>query len=192
MPETFRRDLLAATVAEIADSGEFILRAYCAELESALGERTVVTASVPAGLLLVLTAAGVGPAYPVHLADGVRPAVAGVLRRLNVALVSVEEADCHIADHPDDPDQLLVTRAGRPGVVVIDLGPSSRWAGVTVAAAVRTSDADLAERVRWLRNHGQDGRTRFLHQLVGFNARMDEIAAAYLLRVHFSGEDGRR
>jgi dTDP-4-amino-4,6-dideoxygalactose transaminase len=33
--------------------------------------------------------------------------------------------------------------------------------------------------VRLLRNHGQDGRTRFLHHEVGYNSRFDEILAAF-------------
>jgi dTDP-4-amino-4,6-dideoxygalactose transaminase len=32
-----------------------------------------------------------------------------------------------------------------------------------------------------LRNHGQDGRTRFVHHTVGMNSRFDEITADYLL-----------
>jgi len=41
---------------------------------------------------------------------------------------------------------------------------------------VLTSDADVARRMRLLRNHGRDGRAA--HLLVGGNFRMNEIAAA--------------
>ena len=47
---------------------------------------------------------------------------------------------------------------------------------------VVTRDAELGRAVRRLRNHGQDGRTRFLHQTVGYNSRFDEIQAAFQLR----------
>ncbi|AXB48004.1 DegT/DnrJ/EryC1/StrS family aminotransferase [Amycolatopsis albispora] len=47
--------------------------------------------------------------------------------------------------------------------------------------AVVTDDAELARTVRLLRNHGQDGRTRFLHHRIGYNSRFDEIQAAFQL-----------
>ncbi len=47
--------------------------------------------------------------------------------------------------------------------------------------AVVTDDAETARRVRMLRNHGQDGRERFLHHTIGHNSRFDEIQAAFQL-----------
>ncbi|MFI6032371.1 DegT/DnrJ/EryC1/StrS family aminotransferase [Amycolatopsis magusensis] len=47
--------------------------------------------------------------------------------------------------------------------------------------AVVTDDAELARTVRMLRNHGQDGQTRFLHHRIGYNSRFDEIQAAFQL-----------
>ncbi|MFI9627377.1 DegT/DnrJ/EryC1/StrS family aminotransferase [Streptomyces sp. NPDC052042] len=47
--------------------------------------------------------------------------------------------------------------------------------------AVVTRNPRLAERVRMLRNHGQDGRQRFVHHLVGRNSRFDEVQAAFQL-----------
>jgi len=46
------------------------------------------------------------------------------------------------------------------------------------AGAVTTNDANLAERLRLLRDHGQSQRYR--HQLVGCNSRMDGLQAAVL------------
>ncbi|MFC4857172.1 DegT/DnrJ/EryC1/StrS family aminotransferase [Actinophytocola glycyrrhizae] len=48
--------------------------------------------------------------------------------------------------------------------------------------AVVTRDPDLADTVRMLRNHGQDGRQRFVHHRIGFNSRFDEVMAAFQLR----------
>jgi dTDP-4-amino-4,6-dideoxygalactose transaminase len=45
--------------------------------------------------------------------------------------------------------------------------------------AVVTRDAELGRRVRMLRNHGQDGTRRFVHQVVGHNSRFDEVQAAF-------------
>jgi dTDP-4-amino-4,6-dideoxygalactose transaminase len=47
--------------------------------------------------------------------------------------------------------------------------------------AVVTGDAELATAVRMLRNHGQDGRQRFVHHRIGYNSRFDEIQAAFQL-----------
>ncbi|NLU68141.1 DegT/DnrJ/EryC1/StrS family aminotransferase [Streptomyces sp. HNM0574] len=52
--------------------------------------------------------------------------------------------------------------------------------------AVVTGDAQLARRVRMLRNHGQDGTQRFLHHEVGRNSRFDELQAAFQLH-RFAG-----
>jgi dTDP-4-amino-4,6-dideoxygalactose transaminase len=45
--------------------------------------------------------------------------------------------------------------------------------------AVLTDDDELARRCRALRNHGQ--HERFVHSEVGFNSRMDEVVAEFLL-----------
>lgn len=42
-----------------------------------------------------------------------------------------------------------------------------------------TSDGDVADRIRCLRNHGQ--RERYRHRMVGINGRLDELQAAVLL-----------
>ncbi|MFF8282084.1 DegT/DnrJ/EryC1/StrS family aminotransferase [Streptomyces albus] len=46
---------------------------------------------------------------------------------------------------------------------------------------VVTRDAAIGQRVRVLRNHGQDGRQRFVHHMIGQNSRFDEIQAAFQL-----------
>lgn len=63
---------------------------------------------------------------------------------------------------------------------VFSLGPDSVFQGCAEAGMLVTDNEELAHRCRALRNHGQ--RQRFLHEYVGFNSRMDEIAAEFLLR----------
>ena len=46
------------------------------------------------------------------------------------------------------------------------------------AGAVTTNDAALAERIRMLRNYGS--REKYVHEVHGFNSRLDEIQAAVL------------
>ncbi|MGQ0838220.1 DegT/DnrJ/EryC1/StrS family aminotransferase [Actinokineospora sp.] len=78
---------------------------------------------------------------------------------------------------------------------VLDGIPAGRWgeAGVfsfvqvktfgTIGegGAVVTDDPEIGRVVRMLRNHGQDGTQRFVHHLVGYNSRFDEIMADFQL-----------
>jgi dTDP-4-amino-4,6-dideoxygalactose transaminase len=60
------------------------------------------------------------------------------------------------------------------------------------AGAVTTSDDDLADRVRMLRNYGS--KVKYQHELSGTNSRLDELQAAFLrvkLR-HLDQWNGRR
>ncbi|WP_026426054.1 DegT/DnrJ/EryC1/StrS family aminotransferase [Actinokineospora inagensis] len=47
--------------------------------------------------------------------------------------------------------------------------------------AVVTDDPELGRLVRMLRNHGQDGRDRFVHHVIGHNSRFDEVLADFQL-----------
>lgn len=57
---------------------------------------------------------------------------------------------------------------------------------------VLTGDDELGRRVRLLRNHGQ--HTRFRHEEIGYNSRMDEVVAEFLLHrmAHFAARLRRR
>lgn len=72
--------------------------------------------------------------------------------------------------------------AGRWGDAgVFSFFPSKPLGGIGDAGMLVTDDDGLAARCRRLRNHGQEPGTRFVYQEVGWNNRMDEIAAAFLL-----------
>lgn len=74
-------------------------------------------------------------------------------------------------------------RCGTLGDVgVYSFFPAKPLGGLGDGGAVVTNDDQLAHTVRMLRNHGQDGKRRFYHQLLGMNSRMDEVNAAWLLR----------
>lgn len=66
-------------------------------------------------------------------------------------------------------------------LAVISAHPYKPLGGISDGGFVVSDDAGMAEAVRVLRNHGQDGSSRFLHHRVGYNARMDEISAAVLM-----------
>lgn len=58
--------------------------------------------------------------------------------------------------------------------------PAKPLGGIGDGGAVVSANPALANTVRMLRNHGQDGKTRFTHHLLGVNSRMDEINARWL------------
>jgi dTDP-4-amino-4,6-dideoxygalactose transaminase len=76
---------------------------------------------------------------------------------------------------------------GRPAGLWGDAGLYSfvqvkTFGTVGEGGVVVTSDAQLGRTIRMLRNHGQDGVTRFLHHRVGYNSRFDELLAGFQLR----------
>ena len=81
-------------------------------------------------------------------------------------------AQAHLAQHDD-------VVAGAFGIAgAYSFYPTKNLGAIGDAGAIVTSDADLAERARSLRNYGQSNR--YEHPLVGLNSRLDEIQAALL------------
>jgi len=65
--------------------------------------------------------------------------------------------------------------------------PSKNLAGYGDGGMVITKDAEVAKRLRMLRNHGSE--KRYYHEMVGYNSRLDEIQAA-IIRVKLKRLDG--
>ncbi|WP_164540540.1 DegT/DnrJ/EryC1/StrS family aminotransferase [Streptomyces abyssomicinicus] len=73
--------------------------------------------------------------------------------------------------------------AGRHGVAgVYSFFPAKPAGGIGDGGMIVTDDDGLARTARMLRNHGQPAGKRFYHELLGFNCRMDELTAGFLLR----------
>jgi dTDP-4-amino-4,6-dideoxygalactose transaminase len=97
-----------------------------------------------------------------------------------------------VLDAAGRPDVLLVedgaqsqgaTRHGRPAGSFGAAAATSFYPGKNLGAhgdagAVTTGDAEVAERIRALRNHG--GVRRYEHLVVGTNSRLDSVQAAVL------------
>jgi len=56
--------------------------------------------------------------------------------------------------------------------------PSKNLGAFGEAGAITTSDADVAEKVRTLRNYGS--KIRYYNEMIGFNSRLDELQAGFL------------
>jgi len=108
---------------------------------------------------------------PVHL-YGQCADVAGLAAALPAGVTVVEDAaQCQGA-----------TRHGRGagswGIAATSFYPGKNLGAYGDAGAVLTDDAELADRVRLLANHG--GRTKYVHEVIGFNSRLDALQAVVL------------
>ncbi|MBM7769874.1 dTDP-4-amino-4,6-dideoxygalactose transaminase [Actinokineospora baliensis] len=78
--------------------------------------------------------------------------------------------------------ELAGLQAGRWGDAgVFSFVQVKTFGSIGEGGAVVTDDAELGRMVRMLRNHGQDGHTRFVHHVVGHNSRFDEVMADFQL-----------
>jgi dTDP-4-amino-4,6-dideoxygalactose transaminase len=68
--------------------------------------------------------------------------------------------------------------AGSFGIATFSFYPTKNLSAYGDAGMVTTADANLAEHMRHLRNHGSS--QRYLHEELGWNCRMDAIQAAVL------------
>lgn len=110
---------------------------------------------------------------PVHLFG--QPAdldpICDLARAAGLAVVE-DASQAHGADYKG-------RRAGSIGIAgCFSFYPSKNLGACGEAGAVVTNDPDLAERVRRLRDHGQN--SKYDHAEFGWNARMDDLQAALL------------
>lgn len=110
---------------------------------------------------------------PVHLYG--QPAdmdpILEVARRHGLKVIE-DAAQAHGARYRDRPVGSLGDAAG------FSLYPGKNLGAFGDAGAVTTSDAELAARVRLLRNYGS--RVKYDHELMGVNSRLDELQSAFL------------
>jgi dTDP-4-amino-4,6-dideoxygalactose transaminase len=84
-------------------------------------------------------------------------------------------------------------RAGSFGIAAaFSFYPTKNLGALGDGGAICTSDADLASRIRRLRNYGSDQKYR--HEILGKNSRLDELQAAYLSvkLTHLNAANDRR
>lgn len=184
------------SVASGTDALHMSLRA----LDIGPGDEVITAANTFAATPLAVAHAGAKPVFvdanegynmdPDALADAITPQTKAII-------------PVHLYGHPADMDPILEI-AAQHGLRIVedtaqahgatyngqlagtfgDFGCFSFYPGKNLGAfgdggAVVTNDADLAERLRLLRNYGQ--RVKNVHSLVGFNSRLDTVQAAVLL-----------
>ncbi|HEU5129225.1 MAG TPA: DegT/DnrJ/EryC1/StrS family aminotransferase [Glycomyces sp.] len=154
-----------------------------------LGAEPVFVDVDPASMTLGAdaVAAAIGPrtkaVVPVHLFSRYAPMsrIAAVAGEAGVPVV--EDAAVALGSEVDGRS------AGRWGATgVYSFFPAKPLGGCGDAGMVVTDDDALASLLRALRNHGQTAR--FHHEHIGFNCRMDEVTAGFLLR-RLDGLDGQ-
>src|SRR5271157_4277762 len=94
-------------------------------------------------------------------------------------LIVVEDAcQAHGAEYFSDKDKRW-KRAGSMGrAAAFSFYPGKNLGACGEAGAVTTSDPDLAQRIRMLRDHGQ--AEKYYHDIEGYNGRLDAIQAGIL------------
>lgn len=149
-----------------------------AEAVARTGARPVLVDCEPGSQLIDVQAAlaAVGPrttaVVPVHL-YGQHAAVEELTAKLAGTTVRVIEdaAQCQGATR-------LGRTAGADGLAATSFYPGKNLGAYGDGGAVLTDDADLAATVRALANHG--GLSKYSHDLVGFNSRLDALQAVVL------------
>jgi dTDP-4-amino-4,6-dideoxygalactose transaminase len=98
-------------------------------------------------------------------------AVAAIAKRHEVALIE-DACQAHGAEYKRK-------KAGSLGIAAaFSFYPGKNLGAYGDGGAITTSDAELAARIRMLRNHG--GVEKYEHTLLGFNSRLDTLQAVVL------------
>lgn len=110
---------------------------------------------------------------PVHLYGAPAPLdeIRNVCKSVDAVLIE-DGAQAHFTEYHGK------RIGGTGGTVCWSFYPSKNLGAFGDAGAVTTDDPEIAERVRMLRNYGQE--RRYYHKLRGTNSRLDEIQAAIL------------
>ena len=104
--------------------------------------------------------------------------------RLAPVVALVELCAAHDVPLVEDAAQAQGARLGERAAGALGrVGATSFYPGKNLGAAgdaggVTTDDPEIAARVRMLRNHGSP--TRYVHDVIGMNSRLDSVQAVYL------------
>lgn len=196
-------------VANGTDALEVALRAHCV----GPGDEVIVPGFTFAATAEAVLLAGATPVFADVRPDSLNLDLEDVARRLSRRTVGI--IGVHLYGSPFDVDAALELCRERGLWLIEDAAQAhgARWKGKPVGGfgsfatwsfypsknlgcfgdggAITTNDAELAERVRLLANHG--ATARYHHELVGGNSRLDALQAAVLnCRLSRLAEDNAR
>ncbi len=121
----------------------------------------------------------VAAVVPVHLYGQMcdMDAIAELAERYNIVLIE-DACQVHGAEYFSRKDNRW-RKAGSIGLAAaFSFYPGKNLGACGEAGAVTTGDADLAQKIRMLRDHGQ--AKKYYHELEGYNGRLDAIQAGIL------------
>lgn len=181
-------------------NGTDALRMACELIDLRPGEEVLVPANTYIATAFGVTHAGGVPRFVDVLEDSftIDPSkIEAAITRKTRAIMAV-----HLFGCPADMDPIL-DRARRRGLWVIedaaqahgalyrgkrvggigDIGcfsfyPSKNLGALGDGGMIVTNSSSLAEKARMLRNQGQ--RARYVHEIIGYNNRLDNVQAAFL------------
>ncbi|MBA3023295.1 MAG: DegT/DnrJ/EryC1/StrS family aminotransferase [Gammaproteobacteria bacterium] len=183
-------------VANGLDALHLILRAY----DIGNGDEVIVPANTFIATWLAVTQAGATPVPvepdaetynldPARVEEKITPRTRAIMAvHLYGQMADMpalrEIADRHGLRLIEDAAQAHGARGhGRTAGSVGDAAGFSFYPGKNLGAlgdggAVTTSDAELADKIRLLRNYGS--KVKYRHEIAGYNSRLDEMQAAFL------------
>ena len=100
-----------------------------------------------------------------------------IAQRYNLFVVE-DACQAHGAAYDSQKERLWKKAGSMATAAAFSFYPGKNLGACGEAGAVTTNDAALAESVRMLRDHGQ--RQKYLHELEGYNGRLDAIQAGIL------------
>jgi dTDP-4-amino-4,6-dideoxygalactose transaminase len=136
----------------------------------------------------------VGAILPVHLygqtAD--MDPILELAERYGLAVIE-DACQAHGAEYLSKRDNRWKKAGSMGRAAAFSFYPGKNLGACGEGGAVTTNDADLATKIRMLRDHGQS--QKYFHEMEGFNGRLDAIQAGILqikLRHLAAWNDGRR
>ncbi|ENQ3104962.1 DegT/DnrJ/EryC1/StrS family aminotransferase [Bacillus cereus] len=76
---------------------------------------------------------------------------------------------------------------------VLSFFPTKTLGAIGDAGMILTNSDDFAEKCKAIRHHGQIHNNKYIHNIIGFNSRMDDIQAAVLeVRLKYLSDDIKR
>jgi dTDP-4-amino-4,6-dideoxygalactose transaminase len=164
------------------------------------GDEVITVAHTAMPTALAIVAAGATPVFvdidprtytldPEHLTRAISPRTRAILpvhlyghcAEMGAILAVAAQHNLHVIEDAAQAHGSLYKgrKAGSMGQLgCFSFYPSKNLGACGDAGAVVTNDANLAARLRRLRNYGES--TRYHHETMGYNSRLDEIQAAIL------------